>query len=66
MATNSRVGYPAGVADTLRCLELDLARHKSRIARSPADFLRGDSLSHRDYRARSCLDRPDTLAPATA
>ena len=66
MATKSRVGYPAGVVDALRCLEFDLARDKNRIARSPADFIRSDSLSHRDYRARSCLDRPDTFAPATA
>src|SRR5437763_1521741 len=55
MAIQSGVGCPAGVGDALCCLELHLARDQNWITRSPAEFIRADSCSHRDHGAVSCL-----------
>ncbi len=41
LAIQDRMGRASGVADTLCCLELDVARYQDRIARSTANFLCG-------------------------
>ena len=66
VATEGRVGCSGGVADALHRLELYLACHQDRITRSPADFIRGDSFSHRNYRAGSGFIGPNASAPANA
>jgi drug/metabolite transporter (DMT)-like permease len=44
------MGCAIGMADALRCLELDMACHQDRIARSAANFLCGYPFSHRNNR----------------
>jgi len=43
------MGCATGVADTLRCLELDMARHQDRIEGSTAHFLCGYPFSDSDH-----------------
>ena len=57
-----RMGRACGMADTLCCLELDVARYQDRIARSTANFVCGDSLSDRDHRAFSSFDWSRAIA----
>src|SRR4029453_4898003 len=49
LATQGRMGRATSVADTLRCLELDVARYQDRIARSAAHFLCGYPFSFRNH-----------------
>src|SRR4029450_8209556 len=50
LASQGRMGRATGVADTLCCLELDVARYQDRIARSAAHFLCRYPFSCRNHR----------------
>src|SRR5438034_4444391 len=47
LAAQNKLGCAAGLVDTLRGLEFDLARHQRRFARFAADFLCSNPFHHR-------------------
>ena len=60
------MGRASGVADALRCLELDVARHQDRVARSAANFLCGYPFSGRDHRPFRRVRRTSGLVTAAS
>src|SRR5436190_21730440 len=64
LAIENGMGRASGVADTLCRLELDVAGHQDRIARSAAYFLCGYSFSHRNYRSFCSIRRSSELVTA--
>src|SRR4029453_19560312 len=64
LAAQGRMGRATSVADTLRCLELDMARYQDRIAGSTAHFLCRYPFSHCDYRSFCRLGRASRITAA--
>src|SRR6266496_3287816 len=64
LAVQGRMGRATGVADTLCCLELDVARYQDRIARSAAYFLCGYPFSRRNHRPFCRIRRAGGLVTA--
>ena len=63
-AFGAAMGRASGMADALRCLELDVARYQDRIARSTANFLCGYPFSHRNHRPFCRVRRASGLVTA--
>ena len=58
------MGRAGGMADTLRCLELDVARYQDRIARSAANFLCGYPFPGGDHCSFRRIHRASELVTA--
>ena len=61
----NRLAHSGGVVDPLHCLEFDLARDQSRPARPAPDFVRRDSVPHRDHRSDCGFGWPRPSAAKT-